>query len=67
MLKDRYELKTGMNPDKFRIGIETRKLNIRIHNTWKDVAPVRSINLTEPMQDSETEQILEALATIKID
>lgn len=57
----------NFDPRKLKIEIKQRKLNIRMHNTWKDIGDVRSINLAAPQQESEFEQICEACANIRID
>ena len=64
MLRARYAI--APNTGKFSLSIFQRRLNIRIHNTWKDVAPVRSIALAEPVEEGEGYQVCEACANVTL-
>ena len=43
ILQKRYETLFGDSEGKFKVRIEARRLNLRTHNTWRDIEQMRYV------------------------
>lgn len=51
LIRERFELKTGRT-DVSSVKVTQRRLDIKMHNTWLSVGPLRSVNLAAPVTDT---------------
>lgn len=67
LIRERFEKKTGRT-DIVTVKVTQRRLDIKVHNSWLGVGPLRSVNLAAPVRDTSTNRyVLEACANIQIE